>query len=252
MEQMTNHGTGWVRMEFLVPSRGLIGFRTEFLTETRGTGIAHHVFEDYEPWFGAITTRTSGSLVSDRTGVVTAYAMVNLQERGTLFVEPDHRGLRGHDRRRELPRRRHGRQHHQGEEAHQRARPPPTTSRRSSRRARSPRAVAGVLPRGRVRRGDPRGASASARSSSTRPCAPAPPPGRGRAEPWWAGRHNGGTPPEPTRASRRSRRRRRRPGLVADPRGRRPRGGPGRRRGVRPRRPAHGRPREGHAHLGRR
>jgi GTP-binding protein len=88
MEQMTNHGTGWVRMEFLVPSRGLIGFRTEFLTETRGTGIAHHVFEDYEPWFGPIITRTSGSLVSDRAGVVTAYAMVNLQERGSLFTEP--------------------------------------------------------------------------------------------------------------------------------------------------------------------
>ncbi|KGN33674.1 GTP-binding protein TypA [Knoellia sinensis KCTC 19936] len=88
MEQMTNHGTGWVRMEFLVPSRGLIGFRTEFLTETRGAGIAHHVFEDYEPWFGAITTRTSGSLVADRSGPVTSYAMVNLQERGTLFVEP--------------------------------------------------------------------------------------------------------------------------------------------------------------------
>ncbi len=88
MEQMTNHGTGWVRMEFLVPSRGLIGFRTEFLTETRGAGIAHHVFEKYEPWFGAISTRQSGSLVSDRSGVVTAYAMVNLQERGALFVEP--------------------------------------------------------------------------------------------------------------------------------------------------------------------
>ena len=88
MEQMTNHGTGWVRMEFLVPSRGLIGFRTEFLTETRGTGIAHHVFEDYEPWYGPIITRTSGSLVSDRAGVVTAYAMVNLQERGSLFTEP--------------------------------------------------------------------------------------------------------------------------------------------------------------------
>ncbi|WP_206069982.1 translational GTPase TypA [Knoellia koreensis] len=88
MEQMTNHGTGWIRMEFLVPSRGLIGFRTEFLTETRGTGIAHHVFEDYEPWFGTITTRTSGSLVADRAGAVTAYAMVNLQERGTLFTEP--------------------------------------------------------------------------------------------------------------------------------------------------------------------
>jgi GTP-binding protein len=88
MEQMTNHGTGWIRMEFLVPSRGLIGFRTQFLTETRGTGIAHHVFEGYEPWFGTITTRISGSLVADRSGAVTAYAMVNLQERGTLFVEP--------------------------------------------------------------------------------------------------------------------------------------------------------------------
>jgi len=88
MEHMTNHGTGWVRMEFLVPSRGLIGFRTEFLTDTRGTGIMHHVFEGYEPWSGPITTRTSGSLVSDRAGVVTAYAMVNLQERGTLFTEP--------------------------------------------------------------------------------------------------------------------------------------------------------------------
>ena len=88
MEQMTNHGTGWVRMEFLVPARGLIGFRTEFLTDTRGTGIAHHVFEGYEPWFGDLRTRGSGSLVSDRTGAATAYAMTNLQERGTLFVEP--------------------------------------------------------------------------------------------------------------------------------------------------------------------
>jgi GTP-binding protein TypA/BipA len=88
MEQMTNHGTGWVRMEFLVPARGLIGFRTEFLTDTRGTGIAHHVFEGYEPWFGELRTRPSGSLVSDRTGVATSYAMVNLQERGTMFVEP--------------------------------------------------------------------------------------------------------------------------------------------------------------------
>jgi GTP-binding protein len=88
MEQMTNHGTGWIRMEFLVPSRGLIGFRTEFLTETRGAGIAHHIFEGYEPWFGAITTRVSGSLVADRSGPVTAYAMVNLQERGSLFTEP--------------------------------------------------------------------------------------------------------------------------------------------------------------------
>ena len=88
MSQMSNHGTGWVRMEFTVPSRGLIGFRTEFLTETRGTGIANHVFSGYEPWAGTITTRTSGSLVADRSGAVTAYAMVNLQERGVLFVEP--------------------------------------------------------------------------------------------------------------------------------------------------------------------
>ncbi|WP_048555573.1 translational GTPase TypA, partial [Nostocoides japonicum] len=88
MEQMTNHGTGWIRMEFLVPSRGLIGFRTQFLTETRGTGIAHHVFEGYEPWFGDIVTRVTGSLVADRSGPATSYAMFNLQERGVLFVEP--------------------------------------------------------------------------------------------------------------------------------------------------------------------
>ncbi len=88
MEQMTNHGTGWVRMEFLVPARGLIGFRTEFLTDTRGTGIAHHVFEGYEPWAGEIRSRASGSLVADRAGAATAYAMTNLQERGTMFVEP--------------------------------------------------------------------------------------------------------------------------------------------------------------------
>jgi GTP-binding protein len=88
METMTNHGTGWIRMEFLVPSRGLIGFRTEFLTETRGTGIANHTFEGYEPWFGDLRTRNSGSLVADRAGVVTPFAMTNLQERGSLFVEP--------------------------------------------------------------------------------------------------------------------------------------------------------------------
>ena len=88
MEQMTNHGTGWVRMEFLVPARGLIGFRTEFLTDTRGTGIAHHVFEGYEPWAGEIRSRNSGSLVADRKGAATAYAMTSLQERGVMFVEP--------------------------------------------------------------------------------------------------------------------------------------------------------------------
>jgi len=88
MEQMVNHGTGWVRMEYLVPARGLIGFRTEFLTETRGTGLLHHVFERYEPWVGELRTRPSGSLVSDRQGVVAAFALFNLQERGTLFVAP--------------------------------------------------------------------------------------------------------------------------------------------------------------------
>ncbi len=88
MEQMVNHGTGWVRLEFGVPSRGLIGFRTEFLTDTRGTGIAHHVFEGYEPWSGGIRSRPTGSLVADRAGAATSYAMTNLQERGVLFVEP--------------------------------------------------------------------------------------------------------------------------------------------------------------------
>jgi GTP-binding protein len=88
MEHMTNHGTGWIRMEFVVPARGLIGFRTEFLTDTRGTGIAHHVFDTYEPWFGELRTRPTGSLVADRSGAVTSYAMFNIQERGTLFVDP--------------------------------------------------------------------------------------------------------------------------------------------------------------------
>jgi GTP-binding protein len=88
LEQMINHGTGWVRMEYLVPARGLIGFRTEFLTETRGTGLMHHVFEGYEPWAGELRTRPTGSLVADRTGAVTAYALFSLQERGTMFVGP--------------------------------------------------------------------------------------------------------------------------------------------------------------------
>ncbi|MBO8187496.1 translational GTPase TypA [Streptomyces spirodelae] len=88
METMTNHGSGWVRMEWLVPSRGLIGFRTEFLTETRGTGIAHSIFEGHEPWFGELRTRRSGSLVADRSGTATPFAMMNLQERGVIFIEP--------------------------------------------------------------------------------------------------------------------------------------------------------------------
>ncbi|HKE63937.1 MAG TPA: translational GTPase TypA [Micromonosporaceae bacterium] len=88
MEQMVNHGTGWIRMEWLVPARALIGFRTEFLTDTRGTGILHHVFDSYEPWFGELRTRATGSLVADRAGAATPFAMMNLQERGTLFVDP--------------------------------------------------------------------------------------------------------------------------------------------------------------------
>jgi GTP-binding protein len=88
LKEIVNHGTGWVRMEYLVPARGLVGFRTEFLTETRGTGLLHHVFERWAPWLGEIRTRPRGSLVADRTGVTTTFALFGLQERGTLFVGP--------------------------------------------------------------------------------------------------------------------------------------------------------------------
>src|SRR6266480_4653070 len=88
LENMVNHGTGWVRMEYLVPARGLIGFRTEFLTETRGTGLLHHVFEGWEPWAGELRTRPTGALVSDRRGRAAQFALMNLQERGIMFVGP--------------------------------------------------------------------------------------------------------------------------------------------------------------------
>lgn len=88
MTQTVNHGTGRIRLEYLVPSRGLIGFHTEFLTETRGTGIAHHVFHGYEPWHGDLKGRPSGSLVADRRGATTTFALMNLQERGFMFVGP--------------------------------------------------------------------------------------------------------------------------------------------------------------------
>ncbi len=88
MEQMVNHGTGWIRLDWRVPSRGLIGFRTEFLTEARGTGLLHHVFDGYEPWHGELRTRPTGSLVADRRGVATSYAIAAIQERGTIFIEP--------------------------------------------------------------------------------------------------------------------------------------------------------------------
>jgi GTP-binding protein TypA/BipA len=88
LEQMVDHGTGWIRMEYIVPARGLIGFRTEFLTETRGTGILHHVFDGWEPWHGELRTRPTGSLVADRRGQATDYAIQTLQERGSLFIQP--------------------------------------------------------------------------------------------------------------------------------------------------------------------
>jgi len=87
-EALVNHGSGWIRMDVIVPARGLIGFRTEFMTETRGTGILHHVFERFEPWFGELHTRPTGALVADRIGKTTSYAILNLQERGSLFVSP--------------------------------------------------------------------------------------------------------------------------------------------------------------------
>jgi GTP-binding protein TypA/BipA len=88
LEQMVDHGTGWIRMEYLVPARSLIGFRTEFLTETRGTGLLHHIHDGYEPWHGELRTRPTGSLVADRTGPTTGFALANLQDRGTMFVGP--------------------------------------------------------------------------------------------------------------------------------------------------------------------
>jgi GTP-binding protein len=88
LQQTVNHGTGRVRMDYIVPSRGLIGFHTEFLTETRGTGLWHHVLHGYEPWQGEVRTRTSGSLVADRRGSTKAYALLSLQDRGTLYIGP--------------------------------------------------------------------------------------------------------------------------------------------------------------------
>ena len=88
MTKMVNHGSGRVRLEFRIPARGLIGFRSQFLTDTKGTGIMNHLFAGWEPWHGAIPSRATGALVADRIGVATAYAIYNLQERGEIFVEP--------------------------------------------------------------------------------------------------------------------------------------------------------------------
>ena len=122
MTRMVNHGSGRVRLEFRIPTRGLIGFRSQFLTDTRGTGIMNHLFAGWEPWNGPIPGRPTGALVADRTGKATAYAIYNLQERGRDLPRSRHRGLRGDDHRRERAPRRPRRQRDKGKETHQHAR----------------------------------------------------------------------------------------------------------------------------------
>ena len=179
METMTNHGhTGWCRMEWLVPSRGLIGFRTEFLTETRGTGQLHHVFEGYEPWHGELRTRPNGVMVADRRGPTTAYALTNLQERGAMFVGPGievYEGMIvGENARAEdmdvNPTK-------EKKLTNMRAAAADETVRLVPRLAAVPRAGAGVHSRGRVRRGDP-GHGPAAQGDPRRGRA-GPPAGRG-------------------------------------------------------------------------
>ena len=121
LEQIVNHGTGWARMEYLVPARGLVGFRTEFLTETRGTGLLHHVFDRWDPWAGDIRTRPRGSLVADRSGMTDVVRAVRAPGARDALRGTGRGRLRRRDRRRERPRRRPRRQPHQGEEAHQHA-----------------------------------------------------------------------------------------------------------------------------------
>jgi GTP-binding protein len=88
LTRMVNHGSGRVRLEFRIPARGLIGFRSKFLTDTKGTGILNHIFSGWEPWHGAIASRSTGALVADRPGPATAYAIANIQERGEIFIDP--------------------------------------------------------------------------------------------------------------------------------------------------------------------
>ncbi len=121
MTKMVNHGSGRVRLEFRIPARGLIGFRSQFLTETKGTGMMNHVFAEWEPWHGPIQARPTGAMVSDRSGVATAFAMANLQERATMMIEPTTEVYEGHDRRRELAQQRPRREHLQGKEADEHA-----------------------------------------------------------------------------------------------------------------------------------
>ena len=155
MTRMVNNGSGRVRLEFRIPARGLIGFRSKFLTETRGTGIMHHIFSGWEPWHGPIPSRPSGSLVADRPGPATAHAIGNMQERGEMFIEPATAVYEGHDRRRERPAERPRREHHAREEADEHAR---VHGRRGgpadSAAAAQPRAGHRVHQRRRARRGD--------------------------------------------------------------------------------------------------
>ena len=170
--EMVNHGTGWVRMDYRVPARGLVGFRTEFMTETRGTGMLHHVFDGWEPWHGELKTKRNGSMVADRRGLTTGYTLMSLQERGMLLVGPGTEVYEGMVDRGERPGRGDGRQPDQGEEADQRAgrrrptrpsaSPPRSCSRWSRPSSSSPTTSAWRSPPRR---------SGCARSSST------PPPG---------------------------------------------------------------------------
>ena len=119
---MVNHGSGRVRLEFRIPTRGLIGFRSQFLTDTKGTGIMNHLFAGWEPWHGAIPSRPTGALVADRTGVATAYAIFNLQERGEIFIDPATTVYEGMIIGENARTERHGRERHQGKEADEHAR----------------------------------------------------------------------------------------------------------------------------------
>ena len=155
MTKMVNNGSGRVRLEFRIPARGLIGFRSQFMTDTKGTGIMNHIFSSWEPWHGAIPARANGALVADRAGVATAYAIYNLQERGEIFIDPGTTVYEGMIIGENARTERHGRQRHEREEADEHARV-------QRRRSHSPgsasqaRARAGhrVHQRRRARRGD--------------------------------------------------------------------------------------------------
>ena len=183
LEQMVDHGTGWIRMEYIVPARGLIGFRTEFLTETRGTGLLHHVHERYEPWHGELRTRPTGSLVADRPGATTGFALANLQERGTMFVGPGTEVYEGmivgeNSRSDDM-------------DVNPTKEKKLTNMRQSSgdilvplipHQAALARAGPGVLPRGRVRRGHARRRPDAQGHPRRRPTGPGPPPGASATE----------------------------------------------------------------------